>query len=199
MPVEMALPTFESQCDEIARAEQGEGWLSQCERDGRFLVAARELVTALSGFLQQLEARPVLELCAGTGELGAALAAKGVDLVATDADPPPGAPVIRASADDALRRYQPEVVLGCFVPIDAGVDQLVMGFPSVRHYVVLGARIGGIFGSNGLWHSPGWSGEPLEEIRRWMLTRHDVWLPKPSPGIARHGEAWHFHRNQSSD
>ena len=199
MPIETPLPTFDVRLDEITRAERDDGWLSECERGGRFLVPTQEFVAALAGFLGQLDARPVLELCAGTGELGAALRASGVDLVATEPDPPPGAPVIRASADEALPRYRPEVVLGCFVPIDSGVDRWVMHFPSVRHYVVLGARVGGLFGSAELWENPSWTAEPLEPVGRWMLTRHDVWLPGPTPSIVRHGEVWHFHRNPSSD
>ena len=195
MPVEMSLPTFHSQLDEIARAEQGDGWLSQCERVGRFLVPTQELVAALSGFLQKLETRPVVELCAGTGELAAALRTAGVDLVATDADPPPDAPVVRASADEALRRYRPKVVLGSFVPIDSDVDRLVLRFPSVRHYVVLGARVGGMLGSASLWQQPGWAAEPIEDVARWMLTRHDVWIDRRT--TLRRGEAWHF-EDQSS-
>jgi hypothetical protein len=191
----MLLPSFNSQLDEIARAEQGDGWMSQCERDGRFLVPTRELVAALSAFLRQFDAQPIVEVCAGAGELAGALRTVGVDLVATDGDPPPGAPVIRASAKEALRRYRPEVVLGSFVPIDAGVDELVMRFPSVRHYVPLGARIGGMLGSASLWEEPGWSAEPIEDVTRWMLTRHDVWIDRRT--TLRRGEAWHFEDKSS--
>ena len=188
MPVKMGKPTFESQLDEIARAEQGDGWLSECERGGRFLVPTQELVAALSGFLGQLDAHPILEVCAGAGELAAALGAAGVSLLATDSDPPPGACLIRASADEALRRYRPAVVLGCFVPIDAGVDRLVMGSSSAQHYVVLGARVGGMLGSASLWEDPRWTAQPIEDVTRWMLTRHDVWIDRRT--TLRRGEAW---------
>jgi hypothetical protein len=114
--------------------------------------------------------------------------------VATDADPPARSGVEPASADEALRRYRPTVVLGCFCPVDAPVDAAVLGFPSVRHYVVLGARIGGLFGSEGLLENADWTAEPLEEVTRWLLTRHDVWLGGPGRRLLRHGEAWHFRR-----
>jgi hypothetical protein len=199
MSANTTLPTFKSHLDEIVRAEQDDGWLSECERGGHFLLLTQEFVAALSRFLGQLDAGPVIEVCAGAGELAAALHSAGLDLVATDSDPPPGAPVVHASADEALHRHCPAVVLGSFVPIDAGVDGLVMDFPSVRHYLVLGARVGGMLGSAALWQNPDWAAEPLEQVGRWMLTRHDVWLPGHPPSIVRHGEAWHFHRNESSD
>jgi hypothetical protein len=69
-----------------------------------------------------------------------------------------------------------------------------MSFPTVQHYVVLGARIGGLFGSSELWQYDGWRGSPLNEVTRWMLTRHDVLTTDPNHPILQHGEAWHFQR-----
>jgi hypothetical protein len=199
MPLQATLPTFESQLDEIARAERGDGWLCACEEQGQFLALTQELVTALAESLRDLDAGPILEICAGRGELAEAIRATGVHVVATDADPPADAPVTRASAEEALRRFRPAVVLGSFVPVDAGVDELVLGFPSVRHYVVLGARIGGLFGSSVLWQAPGWTAEPLEQVARWMLTRHDVWLGPSEPAVLQHGEAWHLRRQDRNE
>ena len=190
-----ALPTFQSQLDKIAAAERGDGWLSVCEDRGRFLVLTGQFTAALARFLRTLDAGPILEVCAGRGELAEAIRAAGVHVVATDAAPPADSAVIRASAEEALRRYRPAAVLGCFVPIDTGVDELVMRFPSVRHYVVLAARIGGLLGSPPLWRDPNWTAEPLAEVSRWMLTRHDTWIGTPGRSILRHGEAWHLHRN----
>ncbi len=212
-PNEATVPTFAERVDEIADAEQGDGWLCACDDAGRFLALCGELVESLAAFLESLSTSvvvrsgnkrlfaereatmatavdgPIVEVCAGRGELAGALRSAGVEVVATDADPPAGSGVERASADEALRRYRPAVVLGCFCP----VDETVLGFASVRHYVVLGARIGGLFGSVGLRESAQWAVEPLEEVTRWLLTRHDVWVG-PTRRILRHGEAWHFHR-----
>jgi len=188
----MTLLSYESQFEEIAAAEQGDGWLSACERDGRFLIPTQQFVEALGEFLRGLDAGPVLEVCAGSGELADAIRTTGVPVVATDTDPPPDSAVVRAAAEEALRRYRPVLVLGSFVPIDAGVDRLVLGFPSVRHYVVLGARIGGLFGSGDLWRNPGWIAEPLEPITRWMLTRHDAWIDRRT--TLRCGETWNLRR-----
>ena len=155
--------------------------------------ADEEHVDALDrgDLVEGLEAALVLDLDDGRE----ALVHRGHRLVATDADPPAPARVIRASAEEALRRYRQAVVLGCFVPIDAGVDRWVLGFPSVRHYVVLGARIGGMLGSESLWQEPGWTAEPIEDVTRWMLTRHDVWIDRRT--TLRRGEAWHFEDKSS--
>ena len=186
------LPTFESGLDEIAAAGRRDGWLCACADADRFLLLCGELVASLAELLASLGDGPVLEVCAGRGDLSEALRSAGAASTATDADPPQGACVERLSAEEALRRYRPAVVLGSFVPVDSGVDRLVLRFPSVRHYVVLGGRVGGQFGSAALWEDSGWTAEPLDQLTRWMLTRHDVWVEEGT--ILRHGEAWHFLR-----
>jgi hypothetical protein len=188
------LPTFESRVEQIAAAEQGEGWLVSCIEEGRYLAPTNELVDALSSRLWAIGEGPRVEVCGGRGELAEALADRGVEIVATDASPPAGCSVLRASAAEALQRYRPRVVLGCFVPVDAGVDEAVLACPSVRHYVVLGARVGGEFGSAWLWRAPGWTRRPLPDVSRWMLTRHDIWTGQAGRPIVQHGEAWWFRR-----
>lgn len=190
------LPTFESQLEEITAAERDDGWLSACLDAHRHLALNRQLIAAVAKLLRSIGDGPVVELCAGRGELARALAADGTAIVATDAHPPAGSAVQSATAEEALRRYRPAVVLGSFVPVDAGVDEAVTAFPSVRHYLALQAPIGGLPGSTWLWQTPGWDAVPRPEIGRWMLTRHDVWLPTPEGTILQHGEAWHFRRRK---
>ncbi len=187
-----ALPTFEFVLDEMIAAEGREGWLCASEDAGRFLSPCRELVESLVETLDALGDGPVLEVAAGSGELVAALQSAGATMIATDIDPPTGSGVSREPARDALRRHRPTVVLGSFVPVDSDLDRLVMSFPTVRHYLVLGARIGGFLGSDELWHNSAWTSTPLETVTPWMLTRHDVWIDNRR--TLRHGEAWHFSR-----
>ena len=95
--------------------------------------------------------------------------------------------------EEALHRFQPSVALGLFVPSDSGVDEAVLRCPSVKHYVVLNARIGGALRSPALWQASGWKALPLGAVQPWMLTRHDVWMGPDHP-ILQHGEAWLFKR-----
>ncbi len=192
------LADFEQVVHRMACEEQLDGWLGKCERTGEYLVPNRQLVERLAAFLRGLSTRPIVEVCAGSGRLARALRQFGVEITPVDSNPACGPAVVIATAADALRRFRPAVVLGCFVPVDSGVDAQVMQFPTVEHYVVLGARLGGVFGSMALWES-GWRAEPLEMLTRYMTTRHDVYLGMPHKTILQHGEAWYFQRPGGPD
>jgi len=185
-------PTQQQILAELAEAERRAGWLAACEEAGRYLVLSRELVEALFVAIGTLPG-PVLEVCAGRGELAEALRGGGLDVIAADADPPPGSAVVRAAAAEAIERYEPATVIGCFVPFDAGVDRAALAAPSVWNYLVLNARLGGQLGSRELWTTPGWSRAPLPQVAEWMITRHDVWLGAHRP-LLKHGEAWLLRR-----
>jgi hypothetical protein len=138
------IPCFARSRERLIAAERSTGWLDDCDDAGRFLAVSRELVDALVPALRRFAGSgPVLEVCAGSGELTRPLASLGVRLQATDAEPPEGSEVLRMSAEAAMRHFQPGVVLGVFVPHDAGVDEAVLAYPSVQHYVIVNARIGG--------------------------------------------------------
>jgi len=194
-----ALPTFASWLDQLADAKKRDGWLSACQDAGRFLLPCRQLITAPAKVLKSLKAEPVLKVCAGRGELAQALDAVGIPIVATDAKAPAGSIVLRVSTEKALKRYRPAVVLGSSVPLGSRVDEAVLGFPSVQHYIMLGARIGGVLGSEALWQNAAWVAEPLDRVSRWMLTRHDVWMGLPGRVVLQHGEAWHFRRKKKDE
>ena len=176
----------------MAAAEQKEGWLAACEQQGVYLVLTRRMVAELAGALKELSNGTVLEVCAGAGRLASALSSCGLEMVATDVSPQ-GPEVLPLSAREALLRFRPAVMLGSFVPFDAGVDEEILNSSSAKHYVVLNARIGGRLGSPALWNHPEWTCERLPSIERPMICRHDVWLDCER-GVKQHGEAWHFRR-----
>lgn len=187
-------PTEQDILNELARAEQGDGWLAACEEAGRFFRATAELADALAGVLRGRDEGPILEVCAGRGELATALRRRGCNVTATDASPPPGAEhVIALDAADALRHYGPAIALGCFVPSGSGVDRAVMNCPTVRHYFVMNARLGATCGDDSLWRDRRWHPQPLAAVTDALITRHDAWLG-PGDAVVRHGEAWHLQR-----
>jgi len=188
------LPSFDDVLAEVAAAEQRDGWLVECEQRGCYLALNRPLIAALVSTLRSLGDAPVLELCAGDGRLAAALVAASVPVIATDAAPRGDRGVHGISAVDALAQHQPAVVLGSFVPLDSGIDDAVRGADSVRHYLVLNARIGGVLGASSLWDTALWRAERLDHVTPWMITRHDVWLDDPAHTLIQHGEAWLLHR-----
>jgi hypothetical protein len=155
----------------------------------------RELVSALARQLGFLASVAILEVCAGDGRLAAELGSLGVDVRPTDVVRRPDGYVRALAAKEALAADQPSVVLGSFVPSGAGVDRAVMTAPSVRFYVVLNARIGGVYGGRALWDMPGWDAHRLPDVTKWMITRHDVWLGEPGRPLIQHGEAWILKRD----
>lgn len=199
---EDSLPCFAMWCERLIAAEQSTGWFDECDDAGRFLAISREMVKALALTLRRFAGNGlVLEVCAGAGELAGPLAALGVRHLATDMEPPEGSKTLRLSARTALRRFRPAVVLGVFVPHDAGVDEAVLACPSVQHYVIVNARIGGAIGSASLWKAPDWKSESLDDVCRWVITRHDVWLGhigRKNGDILQHGEVWHFARTATT-
>ena len=191
MATPTGLPSHAQVLSELVQAEKAEGWMARCEQAGRYLVLNTAFVAALARVLKSLGEAPVLEVCAGSGSLAQALRECGIEVVATDADPPTGfrAQVQPWTAEEALRRHPSRVVLGSFVPVDAGVDRRVLDDFRVRHYLVLNACLDGVFGPRCIWTHAGWTRTPLDEVTRWMVTRHDVWLSDDLP-LLSHGEAW---------
>ena len=192
--VSTALPSHEQMLRAMAEAERSIGWMAACEEAGRYLAVTDELIESLAAAMRDHGMYSALEVCAANGVLAEALRARGIDITATDVDPPIDAAVERIPADDALDREQPGNVIGCFVPFDSGVDRAVLEAPSVQRYLALNARLNGEFGDSAVWQQPGWTASRLESTERWMLTRHDVWLNDSEPPI-RHGEAWLLERS----
>ncbi|MEO5589591.1 MAG: hypothetical protein ABIS03_08400 [Gemmatimonadaceae bacterium] len=186
------LPSHDDLLAQVEAAEHDCGWLARCDDEGQYVALNRQFVEALASVLLKINprGRKVLEVCAGNGALAAGLRACGIDIVATDANPPFSArDVIPSSATTALREYCPSVVLGSFVPFDAQIDQAILRHEGVQAYVVLGARTGHECGSGGQPVYPGWQWHPLPLVTSYFVSRHDVWLGHNLP-LLKKGEAW---------
>lgn len=181
---------------EISVAERLEGWLARCQDNGRYVALTQSFVEALSAELKTFASHgsSVLEICAGDGSLAAALRAAGVAVTSTDANAIVGSDCVRLTAAEALSAYAPGIVLGAFVPIDSGVDALVLKHPTVHTYVVINARIGGELGTSSLWSTPGWTRRQMVTASERLLTRHDIWFADNRP-VRQVGEVWCFTRN----
>lgn len=109
---------------------------------GIYCFYSLELVKALAALVG---GRPALEIAAGDGTLSRFLAARGVDVRATDdhswrhavAYP---ADVERLDAAEALRRHRPRAVLCSFPPPGNGFERRVFTTPGVELYVVVTTR-----------------------------------------------------------
>lgn len=198
-PPTASLPTHARLLAEVTEAEQAESWLLRCVANDTFLALNVSMVETLAAVLSALGDGPVLEVAAGRGELAAALAARKIDVIPTDASPPTadGYEVLALDAASAVRRFRPGIVLGSFVPADCGAELHVLSSASVRHFITLNARLGWGYGSSALWQAQGWRRILLEDVTRFMVTRHDVWLGNSRP-LLQHGEAWLFSRERET-
>lgn len=109
---------------------------------GIYCFYSLELVKALAALVG---GRPALEIAAGDGTLSRFLAARGVEVRATDdhswrhAVTYP-ADVERLDAAEALRRHRPRVVLCSFPPPGNAFERRVFTAPGVEAYVVITTR-----------------------------------------------------------
>ena len=178
------LPSHDDVLSRVAVAEHGSGWLAECDDAGQYVALNRQFVEALASVLLSINPHRyrVLEVCAGDGTLAAALRTQGIDMIATDVNPPIGAhEVVSLSAAAALETYTPSVVLGSFVPVDARVHEAVLATDSVQAYVVLGARTGHERGTGCPAVHPGWVCRPLPQVTSSFVCPHDVWLDNKRP------------------
>ena len=177
-------------------------WLDYCERFGIYHLFTEEYVHGLARRIRELNPVRILEICAGNGQLSQALSAYGMDVLATDSGAwedivLPGF-VERLSAREALRKYAPDLVLGCWVPIDTDIDVQVLRSPSVRHYLYIAGESNGLIGSEAIWREPGRQVEELEEIGPYSLCRSDFLLHITRGDVVTHSRAFLFRRGRKA-
>ena len=202
----LALPTFEEAIDLICRCEHGDvevggesvgSWLEYCDARGIFHYPTTEYVTGLAEAIGALGAGRMIEVAAGKGRLARALQALGIGVVPTDPEASE-AGVEVLDAGEALAKYQPELVVGSWVPIDSAIDGAVMNFPSVRWYVYLGHEHNGVVGHEALWRAEGWEWRRLKALDEKNLGRNDVCLGFEEKRILQHGWTVLFERRMRS-
>ena len=167
------LPEYDEWLALMEEAERGDGWLAWCESRGIYIGWTPPLIAALGGVLRECAgAGAVIEIAAGDATLARCLADHGLAVRPTDPQPR-GTGVERLSCQEALEAYSPEVVLSCFAPLDAGIEERITAHPAVRHYLYIGPLIHDRPGPDGLWKHPGWLRAPLPEADRFLISRLD--------------------------
>ena len=168
-------------------AEPTAGWLAAAEHYGVFQLLNVEFVDALAAHLRPLA--PVLEVAAGAGRLASALRARGIEILPTDPSPV-GIHVEALDAADALARHGPRVVLVCWPPVDAGVEDAVLGCSRVRHIFVVSARQAHEPEGTPPWRRPGWGAAPCENLDAHSLCRQDFFESPSADSLVRHSRVW---------
>lgn len=118
---------------------------------GIYCFYSRELISALAGMIGT---RDCLEIGAGDGTLTRFLKDRAVTITATDNHGWSQAVkypdwVVKLDAREALRTYNPAVVICSWPPAQNDFEQEVFNTPSVQLYIVIGSRYQFAFGN---WH-----------------------------------------------
>ena len=155
------LPAFEEACklcyelwDSFDKNVQINGrlvsWPLFCMGNEIHEVYNAEFIDALAEEIRRLGniKTPIVEVCAGDGKLSYHLRKKGIEVIATD-DYSFGISndetlVEKLSSYEALKKYNPEIVIGAWLPYKAVEMGLgVIDFPSVKYFFDIGEGAGG--------------------------------------------------------
>jgi hypothetical protein len=188
----LELPSFHSVQANIEQTPLRSNWMLPCENEDTRLGLSSEFVTTLSDILRSLP-NPILEVGPRNSRLARVLADHGAPVRAVGTPAPQAAASDRFNLDPMPEEDSFPTVLNAFAPPDSGVHQDVMHDSSVQSYLVLTARVAGVFDSSTLSNQRGWNVQPLFDLQRWMLTRHDMYVCDGRP-LLRYGEAWLFQR-----
>lgn len=143
-------------------------------------------VDALANFLKPY--KKILEVGAGNGRLSHFLRERLPDasIVAIDNgswEIEPLFSVEKMEIDEALEKYQPEIVISCWMPYQADWTPMFRACSSVQGYILIGETDGGCCGTETLWfgedgENPGYEKDgftryDLDELSKWQLCRTD--------------------------
>jgi hypothetical protein len=116
-----------------------------CEPQGIYCFYSRPLIAGLAARIAEVGPEPALEIAAGDGTLSRFLRTTGTEIRATDDHSWSHSitfpqDVEAVSAQDALERHAPRIVLCSWPPPDNDFEARVFRTPSVERYIVITTR-----------------------------------------------------------
>ena len=134
----------------------GAGIFSACKELCIFQFFSREFIDFLTETIKNIQANKIVEIGAGDGLLSHFLREKGIDIHPTDDhsrdDIEHPERVEKLSHKEALKKYNPDLVIINWeeYTFDYAVD--VLKYPSVKYVIWIGEYNGGCTGSEKLWN-----------------------------------------------
>lgn len=125
----------------------------------------KEQIKVLSGEIQNLTTSTVLEVAAGDGMLSHWLREYDIDIIATDDGSwkiPIHGEVEHLDAIEAIRKYNPEVVIASWLPM--GELDLAILSEQVPNFITIGETEGGCTGSYRIWEEYSGLGYRMEYL-----------------------------------
>lgn len=143
--------------DERIIGEERHDWITFCHRSAIYHALCLEFSENLAKEIRSTGVdEKVVEICAGNGKLSHWLRQFGVNSKAIDnyrnkkiSRKPEY--VERSGVMQALQKYNPELVIGCWIPFKSTVALRALSHPSVRYYIDIGVGYGDCTGTEKLW------------------------------------------------
>jgi hypothetical protein len=139
-------------------------------------------------------AKNIIEIGAGLGRLSLALRENGVDIYPTDISPKNN-DIEKLSADEALVKYNPEIVVGAWLPYDGNIEIKILNHKSTEYFLYICQVSNGISGNERIWSDRKWEVIPLSEANNYSLCRYD--FLSPNGEIVKHSESFLFKKKTS--
>jgi len=153
------------------------GWFGFCQEHGVHNVYNTEFIDALADEIRRLNYSPIVEICAGDGKLSHQLRKRGIDIKPTDNyswDLSKDGLVEKLSHQEALKKYEPRVVLASWIPYQARIGFDVLDSPSVRYFIDIGEDVGGAtWMTEEIYDRKDWDRKYLENVGENSICRTD--------------------------
>jgi hypothetical protein len=138
----------------------GIGFFMTCHENAIFQIYSKEFIETLANQIKKLNPKKVIEVGAGDGRLSYFLNKHGVNSKPIDNHAwakceddknvvhityPPE--VEKIDYRNALRKYNPDLVILCWEELSAKYTQKILDYPSVKYVIWIGEHAGGCTGS----------------------------------------------------
>lgn len=139
----------------------------------------------LEKLIRKLNPKLILDVCAGDGMLAKILSGRGFNIKATDDYSWPFEKrffdVVDLDYKEAIEHYQPDMIIGCWMPLSSDWTPDFRKAKSVKHYLMIGEGDGGCTGGNWDEHKS-WKKNDLYSA--WGLARTD-WIAGKGKNISK--------------
>lgn len=154
-------------------------WFLFCHKENIFQAFSYEFIEILAKEIKELSINgKIVELCAGNGKLSYWLKKFDVFSIAVDDYSLNGLKrdsnyVEELTHIEALHKYKPELVIGCWIPYKSKVALDVLDLKCVKYYIDIGEGCGGCTGVDELWNTKDFALKRLKELEKFSLCRAD--------------------------
>ncbi len=187
----------------LLEKENQRSWLEWCIEKNIYHFYTEEYVSVIARKLKDIDkslrnkqrglksfngsTKKIIEVAAGSGVLSSGLRENGIDVLPTDINPP-NEKVKKFSAEEVLRKYKPEIVIACWLPIDSNIELKILTTKSVRYFLYVCQSVNGAAGNERIWSAQDWEVTPLPEADKFSLSRYD--FVDVSGNIIRHSKTF---------